>query len=325
LIQSFGEELKQENSWPFRRRCGIITTLGTAAGTLSSSKGLVVPTDTLTTPATFTRYRLHTDRAFTLIELLVVIAIIALLMSILMPALNMISIQSKTVVCQANLHQWCLAFDMFLASNDGKFMSGYEWEYLMESSSGIDIEGTIDDGGDHSWPFILLEYYKNRKLLCCPMAKKRPPGDGQREREDSVYSTWKAWLYYPDDYFYGSYGINSWVYNRGGAQRWKRRPLKRSQNIPMLLDCYWTEGYPEHSDQPPEAPIYGEFGDSDNHMKRFSVNRHVGRTNVLYMDCSVQLISLKQLWRLRWHREWRISAYLPTWPLWMDSLDDPYW
>jgi prepilin-type N-terminal cleavage/methylation domain-containing protein len=327
LIQSPAEELKQENSWPFRRRCGIISTLGTAAGTLSSLKGVVVLTDLFTTQKTVVTNRSRTGRAFTLIELLVVIAIIALLMSILMPALNKISIQSRTVVCQANLHQWCLTFDMFMSDNGGKFMSGYEWQVLMERPSGIDVEGTIDDGGDHSWPFILLPYYKDRKLLCCPMAKKPPVNRwGQRTRSDTVYSTWLAWLYYPDDYFYGSYGINSYVYNRGDdRERWRQRPVKRSQNIPMLLDCYWTEGYPGAHNEPPEAPIYGEFGDSSNHMKRFCVNRHVGRTNVLLMDCSVQLTNLKQLWRLRWHRQWPSSTHLPEWPLWMDMLEDPDW
>ena len=49
-------------------------------------------------------------KGFTLIELLVVISIIALLLSILMPALGKVKDQARTVVCMSNLHQLGLAF-----------------------------------------------------------------------------------------------------------------------------------------------------------------------------------------------------------------------
>jgi len=45
------------------------------------------------------------QKAFTLIELLVVIAIVALLMAILMPALQLVKHQAKAVACQSNLRQ----------------------------------------------------------------------------------------------------------------------------------------------------------------------------------------------------------------------------
>jgi prepilin-type N-terminal cleavage/methylation domain-containing protein len=50
-------------------------------------------------------------RGFTLIELLVVIAIIAVLMAILMPALNRVREQGKRAACLNNLHQLTLAGD----------------------------------------------------------------------------------------------------------------------------------------------------------------------------------------------------------------------
>ena len=59
-------------------------------------------------------------QGFTLIELLVVIAIIALLMAILIPALNQAREQAKAVICQSNLHQWGAIFLMYTDDNDGR-------------------------------------------------------------------------------------------------------------------------------------------------------------------------------------------------------------
>jgi prepilin-type N-terminal cleavage/methylation domain-containing protein len=62
---------------------------------------------------------------FTLIELLVVIAIIALLLAILMPALQRVRKQAGEAACKANLHEWALVFVMYTDDNDGLLMDGY--------------------------------------------------------------------------------------------------------------------------------------------------------------------------------------------------------
>lgn len=58
-------------------------------------------------------------RAFTLIELLVVVSIIALLVSILMPALSKAREQARRAVCGAHLHQCGIALFSYSGDNNG--------------------------------------------------------------------------------------------------------------------------------------------------------------------------------------------------------------
>lgn len=131
-------------------------------------------------------------KAFTLIELLVVVAIIAVLLSVIIPALNGAKRQATAAVCLANENQLSMSWHLYAGDNDDLIVEGQP-EYsipadgftdygiygkaanfvttpINATNSGKDwsLEGRIrgfEKGG--VWP-----YFENYKLYHCPADKR---------------------------------------------------------------------------------------------------------------------------------------------------------
>ncbi|HUT46564.1 MAG TPA: prepilin-type N-terminal cleavage/methylation domain-containing protein [Sedimentisphaerales bacterium] len=273
-------------------------------------------------------------RGFTLIELLVVIAIIALLMSILMPALQRVKLQAKSVACISKLKQWGLFFSMYAEDNDSRFMLGFS-----------------NRPTANRWVYALRDYYKwDDEFTCCPNATK-PWVDEygvNSNAEGSEVGVTMAWGYTRDDHWYwqgepaqmkGSYGINGWVVNPDPGEEphpergtpdffWRGPSVAGAGYVPLFMEGMRYNGMPLHNDTPPT--VSGEDWNDYAQMGRFCLDRHDGFAGCLLMDFSARKVGLKELWTLKWHREYKQAGpytigggVQPTdWPDWMRKFKD---
>lgn len=89
------------------------------------------------------RRLLRLTRGFTLIELLVVISVIALLLAVLLPALNAARMLARRSFCQGNLKQIAIAWRSYLEDNDGIFCQGINMNHLFGGWEGTGF-GALD-------------------------------------------------------------------------------------------------------------------------------------------------------------------------------------
>ena len=104
--------------------------------------------------------------------------------------------------------------------------------------------------------------------------------------------------------------------------------MRGAYSIPLFLDAMWLGGMPMHTNTPPM--FEGVHGSGTGMMQRYCLNRHEGNINAVFLDFSVRKVGLKELWTLKWHREfttagpWTEAGYVvpENWPKWMRGLKD---
>jgi prepilin-type N-terminal cleavage/methylation domain-containing protein/prepilin-type processing-associated H-X9-DG protein len=142
----------------------------------------------------------HTKKGFTLIELLVVIAIIAVLMSILMPALKRVREQTKRTSCANQVRQQCMALLMYAQENDSKMplttFGGGQWLWDM---SYFGTDAIMDNGGERKLFRCLSNqtntdedaywrYSEARNFFASGLDSPEPAGDKERQQHYRVTS-----------------------------------------------------------------------------------------------------------------------------------------
>jgi prepilin-type N-terminal cleavage/methylation domain-containing protein/prepilin-type processing-associated H-X9-DG protein len=266
-------------------------------------------------------------KAFTLIELLVVIAIIALLMAILVPSLSKVKRKAEEIVCRSNLKQWTLVFSLYAQDNEESFPQNI-------AGDGINWENAWVLGG-------LVQYYEDMDLRDCPSTKDldRTPSNANM---GGTFTQWgpfsesidgQAWY---DSYAKGSFGFNNWVsdppawadtfWGLPSSNAVRKTHARGAYMIPVVFDAVWVDITPWESDLAPsndehETDVYDADWDT-NSMKYMCIDRHSGGINMAFVDWNVRHVGIKELWQLKWHKNWEMCQPQNAWPDWTDKYKD---
>ncbi len=245
--------------------------------------------------------RAQASHGFTLIELLVVVAIIALLLSILIPAVNRAREQARMVVCGQNVRQLAMAFHMYAVDNKGEMPGGRRdrWADWWGRYNKFDLD--TNKGDLLPWPThrrgTLYKYAKqvNEYLYACPTQKAPLGGQDLLAYTQNVLLSgakveWLAGAHYPDP---------ACTVSSGGKVVWdtkdhrpgsKQLVLRSFEGVPMLVEQFLTKSSSgaEDSDHPGgyDSGWFGSRSITNRHLKNASGQPGAG--NIAFHDGHVK-------------------------------------
>ena len=161
---------------------------------------------------------------FTLIELLIVIAIIAILASMLLPALNQARQTAYGAKCQSNLKQFGTAFALYTQGNDGFYPMAIFPDYAVRNS----------------WLGKLSEYFGNSGAIVeCPATSVKIKAFAEAFNNGNL--NWRgpendAAKAYTISYIGNGFLIESYVSAAGEVRHQKETRLRNPSNTSVLFD-----------------------------------------------------------------------------------------
>jgi len=271
-------------------------------------------------------FRIRNRRmGFTLIELLVVISIIALLIAILMPALNKARDQAKATLCASQLKQFGLAWNYYAEDNDGSNI----W-YAPPSKR--------DQGG--FWFYQLGPYFGDKKfgrgkgdthkgimtILNCPATH---PWNAEEFPDTFGYGgynmSWR-WRTPTDEhgrieYHEGSYTLNGWMQQRpsGSDARFYQKYDEAKNDIPLICDGGWVDTWPDNQDINETHDFLDLKGSGipgtgyrmyPNELTRILLKRHGRAINILFKGTQVVRVPLEEVCQYKWHKFFKPVSFL---------------